>query len=603
MTDYTPIPSTPLQINLAFVRVDDQPPPAPHYIHSPGGALWQGVLLQNVGLDQPDPTLRQSEIQQVQNFLQNSLQQVFNSQWTTMQSQVGPSIVKAVQTAVPQAYNISITSLPPTGQLRATAGNVSPGLAHFLPSGIPGQQLTLSFWLPGFKVNFDKSNTGPLSSWADPNIDLTFDGEYLVEIVVPSKSSVPLGINTEFFARNIKASGTSIFSDAVLFEQYLQDLVKALWLGNSVPPTGSSWPDSSVPMSVPDAFATLSTAFTSAASKGFTELSVSIDTNPPDGNPPGNTVMLTLTHPFNQGPALIFGDTGPYTPTIFVNPTQVHPGDEFTVTGENFPVPRSTKAVLWWLPESEPHRDLAAQADVEFGVPFSTQVIPSTFNKAKLAVNAGSITVNNLTPNTRFSFRVRTYDVDGFIASDWGSWAVFTTRPTDASQVVLQNATSATATKASPVIADDGTLSVQLKMPADERPGVYTIAASIPGQPGSVTASVTVLAPGALLAPEITLFDVDGTEAQSGHIGISNSAPVYTIEGRNWRPGHVDLWLGSALSGVKLASAVADQNGAFVAKNIAFADALKQVGPRRIVAVEQGYGSAEFDVMFEGPPH
>jgi hypothetical protein len=599
MSDWTPIPSTPLQICLTFVKVDDTPPPERHYIHSPGGGFWEQVLLQNVSPDQEDAVKQLLEGQSPD--FDARLQHFLDQQWTVMKSQASTSIVKAVQTNIPEANNISVESLPNQGTLRATSGHISSGLVSSLPSGETGQQLTLSYLLSGFKVNFDMTNTGPLGSWADANVDLTFDGEYLIEIIIPSKSTIPLFVNAEFWARNLTPSADNFFSDLVLIENYLQDLFNAAFTGISIPGLGGQQPDSVVPMSVPDAFNKLSGAFLGAASKGFTQLSVWIDQNPPDGNPPGNTVVIELIQPFVKAPTPMF-DSGPYLPELIAI-AQAHAGETITVNGLSFPPPRATKAGLWWDSGLAPHS--TGTVDVRWGIPAPNEVVPATYSQKQLSFDYTlpnpEVMLDGLSPSTRYAFNVRTYTVDGFIASDWSGWVVFTTRPTDDTTLHLEGDTSSTPLTILQPINENGTFSLQLTIPVDEKPGTYNISATVPGQPDVVLSSIQVFAVGQALPPSIVLIDDAGNQLVSGKTEINSPSRQYEIKGENWMNGPLDIWLGG-ISGTLLGEPWADHNGMFIMKNITFPDASTKAGDRQLSAVQAGWGTAAFDMYFLGPP-
>jgi hypothetical protein len=588
MVDYVPIPDTKLQIALNFVKVDDAPAPVPHYVQGPGGALWLGVLLQKV----PD-----SARQNVSTLLNTPLQVLFDDFWAASNSQAdvtkrpGTLIKNAIQKEESTAYNITV-NLPPKGSLRAVAGNVSSGLVSRLPSGELGHQLTLSYLLPGIVVNFKTTTDSIFGSWADPDLNLSFDGEYLVEIVVPDKSSVPLAINTEFLTHNMTGSaGNALTSVEIVFKGLIDDM-GALLSGNSFPLSPLNQPDHSLAAPVPDLFASLANSFVSAGQAGFTELNVIVDKNPPPGNPPGNTVELILTHPFNPSPGMQM-DHGPWTPQLVISPLQLYPGDTLTIKGSYYPPPRATKASFWAAPINAAGQ--TNPVEVQWGVDVFNPILPFKPKTQQFTRDfSGQITITGLAPSTRYSIRFRTYDVEGFIASGWSTRASFTTSATDQVQLAIQDASHSPATVAATVPA----FTAQLVIPTTETPGTYKIESTVPGQASILSPPFTVIPRGTPLSPTLQMLDSNGVPMD--HEIEVDPRETYMFLGKNFQVGWVDLYRDTISAATHVTRAWADHTGMFKV-GVQFPDAGRSVGEHFLVAVG-GLFEAKAGVEYYGPP-
>jgi hypothetical protein len=590
MVDYLPIPDTKLQIALNFVKVDDAPAPVPHYVQGPGGALWLELLLQKV----PD-----SARQNVSTLLNTPLQVLFDDFWTASSAQAdvtkrpGTLIKNAIQKEESSAYNITV-NLPPKGSLRTVAGNISSGLVSRLPAGEQGHQLTLSYLIPGIVANFKTTTDSNFGSWADPDLNLSFDGEYLVEIVVPDNSSIPMAINTEFLTHNMTGSAGNALTSAELVFKTLIDDMGALLSGNSFPLSPLNKPDQALSAPVPELFAALANGFVSAGQVGFTQLDVIVDTNPPPGNPPGNTVELILTHPFNASPDMRL-DPGPWPPQLLVSPQELYPGEALTIKGSFYPPPRATEVSFWTLSPTTAAQTNAV--DVQWGIhvldglPFNPKTQQFTRDVSS------QITVPGLAPSTRYEFRIRTYDVEGFIASGWSNWTSFTTSTTDQVQLSLQDGSTSPVT----VVATVPAFSTQLIIPATENPGTYKIESTVPGQASIFSPTFKVIPRGTALSPTLQMLDSNGVPMDN-EIEV-DFRETYMFLGKNFQVGWVDLYLDTISPATHVTRAWADQTGMFKV-GVQFPDADSSratVGEHFLVAVG-GIFQAKAGVGFYGPP-
>jgi hypothetical protein len=352
------IQDTPVQITLFFVNADSPPPPQPHPLGGAAGTIIRTILLAQ---------LPQSAADALNQLLSTPLDQIFDQAWNQLQGTAQNMAQRAVQSAQPNAYNVS-AAFPSKGTLSAAVGNVSPGLLDTLPPGTPAMQLTFSYSLPGVNLSFSETTSGIFGSWADPSYNLTFDAEIEIAIAVPNDTTIPLGAKAEFLAQNMQASAGNFF--AVLIG--IEDIISQ-WLSNQpIGSTGSRLQDQIIGINVPQLqqlFGELSSGFAAAAGFGFLQLGGQINTNPPPQTPPGNTVEFDLTHPFDAGPvvanALAPGVPSLFPPQIGTSAPEVNAGSQLGVNGTNFPAAQSNQLAITWTDTTSGN---VAQSEAQWGL-------------------------------------------------------------------------------------------------------------------------------------------------------------------------------------------------------------------------------------------
>jgi hypothetical protein len=588
MSSSSEIQGTPAQIMLFFVNAGSPPPPSAHPLGGAAGTIIRAVLLQQL------PTAAGEALNQL---LSTPLDQTFDQAWSQMQSTAQSMVQQAVLGAAPNAYNISVAS-PSQGTLSASVGNLSPGMLDTLPPGTIGMQLTLTYSLPGFGVSFSETTSGIFGSWADPSYNLTFDGVIEISIGVPNDSFIPLGAKAEFLTTNMQASAGNFFAVVIGVEDIISE-----WFNNQpVGGSGSSLQDQIIGINIPQLqqlFSELSSGFATAATFGFVQLGVQINTNPPPQTPPGNTVEFDLTHPFDPGP-VVTNALSPLLPSLFppqigTSAPEVDAGGQLGVTGNFFPAAQSSQLEITWTDTTS---GSVTQSEVQWGpVPNGQAPPPQPIDK--LIPRHGSFdnannftTPKGLTPNASYAFRVRDYDVSSLIATDWSSWLVLTTQPTDQVQLVLSfnNTVIGFGT-----LQTDGTFSTTVIVPPSVPAGNYLLTAVLSGQTMAQT-PITVVAENQPLAPVLQIVDPNTGIAYTSAAIVVGTLPV-TTRGMNFSPGPVDFFV-DTISGKSLGAATADQNGAFTV-TLTWPTAV--TGPHNILA-QQGILQATAAVFGENVP-
>jgi hypothetical protein len=300
------------------------------------------------------------------NLFSQTLDAKVNSDWQNDQTYANTQILTSIVQSVPSAYNIQ-TSYPKSGTLSAqvTSGFTDPGIISQFPPGTQGSELRLNLALPGIRTTFNTAwnvqgiqsqggggyfNTAWGSS-ANPAFFISFDGDLGINIGVPTNPSIPLAAVVEFDASNFNQGAANFGGQLQGLWQDITQAFSSFWTSviGGVPSSGNQPPPSQVvdiPTPLLASFSkdlsTISNALANAPSAGFTMLGVEVDTNPPLGTDPGNTVAITLTHPYDPGPVItnpLVGPSGPSfrNPVIGASATEVNAGGSLTVSGLYFP--------------------------------------------------------------------------------------------------------------------------------------------------------------------------------------------------------------------------------------------------------------------------
>jgi hypothetical protein len=547
---YSDIDGTPAQVDLYFVNRDTQPPPASHPLGGAAGAFIRAVLLPQL------PTNAQTALNQL---LSTPLDQIFDQAWTQLQGTAQSMVQQAVQGAQPNAYNIQV-SLPAGGSLRAQVGNVSPGMLDTLPPGTPAMQLTLVYSVPGFSVTFSETTSGIFGSWADPSYNLTFDGAIEIAIAVPHNSLIPLGAKAQFLTTNMQGGAGNLFAVLIGIEDAISN-----YLNQRPQGSGSSLQDQIVPINIPalqQLFGEMSSGFATAARFGFTQLGVQINTNPPAGTAPGNTVEFDLTHPFDPGPVISNRvSTAPnfFSPQIGTSAPQVNAGSALGITGSYFPSAQAGQLAITWNDTTSGN---VVQSEIQWGVASGGQP-PTTPLDVMISRNGAYDNLNNFTAkglaaNTAYAFRVRDFDIADFIATDWSTWAVLTTTGSDQVQLVLsyqdQELGSAT-------LQSDGSFTTTVTIPGSVPAGTYQISAVSGGHTLAQT-PITVVAKGKTLAPVLQTINPN-TGIANTLLPVILAGNAELLRGANFNPGLVVLSIET--TDVSLGLAIANASGVFSA--------------------------------------
>jgi hypothetical protein len=570
--------TTPVQIMLYWVGVDALPPvPAPTPLGGEAGTVILAVLLAQL---QQAPPPGPAEAASLAQFLDTPLKTAFDNAWSQLQSGGSNSpasmVQAAVQKAAPNAYNIQVSTPSSGTQLTASTGALGTDILQTLPAGTTGTQLLLTYSLPGFSVSFSETTSGIFGSWADPSYNLTFDADIEVIIGVPDDILVPPGVIAELNTSNMHGSAANFFAtvDGVLslIPKWLGVILGAALGGVAASglgaiaggvggglATGGGSPsqpqNQTVPLSANELQSILGdlSFFAGARRFGFTQLGVRVNTNPPPHTPAGNTVEFDLTHPFDPGPVVSNAVLPPsqtlFAPRIGPSPPEVAAGGQLGVMGSSFPPAQATQLKITWTDTTSGN---VVQSEIDWGILPGGQQQPPVLSPAVLIPrngsydNANNYTFKPLLPNTTYAFRVRDYDLFKLAATDWSKWLPLTTQATDQVEIVLsyQNTTIGFGQ-----VQSDGSFSTTVIVPAGVPPGTYTLTAVMAGVPMAET-QITVVAQGQALTPLLQVVDPNTLIAYSSPAGVVGGVSV-TVQGQNYTPGAVDLFLDTA-GGVSL---------------------------------------------------
>ena len=590
MANQSVISGTRLDIYLEFWGVNDQPPPAPAKIYALELGVVQALLL---AAFQDNPQVENGLKSLFQTLFNNGpLDQQFNSLWQNQgQAFATSQIPAAVRQQEPNAYNFQ-PSYPQQGTLTAITGGLEdPGLVQLLPPGTQGSELWLNFSLSGVSVKF--YTTTAFGQFAAPEWNVTFDADLGVSIGVPTDPTIPLVAQAAFATSNTKV-GPANFAGwlggvTTGAGNWVSGALTTLgdWLtqqpsgpGQAQPPPGA--PDSVMPVplsqlgALQSLLADLSKALSNAPVIGFTKLGVVVDSNPPPGTDPGPTVALTLTHPYDPGPAItnpLAPPSGPTftSPEIGASVTQVNAGGQVGVSGSYFPAAQANELTIQW---TDTCSGTVLQSEIQWGalstappangpVPAPPQPAPDVLQPRNGRFDGQNtfVTPKNLAPSTWYAFRVRDFDVPGIIATDWSAWTAFQTPAT--SQVDLQLDVSGTSVLVGAgSVGTDGTFSTIAIIPTSVPPGTYVLWAVQGGQQMAQT-TITVVAEFQALPPLLQVLNPNTGLAYSGQ-GIAVGGSTITIRAQHFQPGSVDLYVDSP-TGTSVGTVTADSTGAVTA--------------------------------------
>jgi hypothetical protein len=589
MTNWSDIQGTPMLFSLFWVDASGgMPPPKSHEVVG----IFETLLFSKL------PANVQSS---VKTLLSTPLDSLFDQIWSNSETMAQTAITQGVQSFVSGAYNV-VVHLPAQGTLRAATGPLSSALAAQMPPGTTATQLTLSYLVPGVTFSYSVSSGtlgGVLNfggTWTDPSYNAGFDGELELDIAVPSDPTVPLAINGQFHVNNINGGPSNVWAWSDAISTALWDLFTFQW---SSLPSGNLG-DSTVPLTVADLPALigqLSTGFSLAATLGFTQLAVRIDTNPALPAPPGNTVEFDLTHPADPGPQLAGGPAPSFFhPGIGLSAPAVPAGSTVDVTGVNFPTAPATQLEVRW---NDTTTGSVTASEIMYGECPALGVAPPNPLTVQISRSqpGGSYVATGLTPGAIYGFLVRDLDLFGLAATAWsvpaaspppnppwsGVWTFLETQQTEQVLLVLSagptNLGSATLTAA-------GTFSAPgLLVPSSVPPGHYTISALLSGQE-LASKQIQVLAQG--VTPPASLQRIDPTTGLPYDFAtmVVANVPV-TLHGQSFTPGPVTLWVDAIGSGTKLTTVSATPSGGTVG---GFTTTVPwpflALGPHEIIAVE-----------------
>jgi hypothetical protein len=583
---YLNIQGTPLQINLRYAE-DSGAVLLDHALIGNGSLTTLGNLLGG---------LISSQIVAALQTLVTPIDQLFGTFWSdpNTQSEVQSAVQAAVVSAKSNAYNI-VVSVPQSGTLRAQTGNVSPGLLGALPPGVPAIQLTLSFQVPGFTANFSTTTGGIWGKWADPEYQLTFDGEIVISIAIAQDPRIPPVLAGTFWAHNLQGSASNFFAGWTGFWDTVWDFLTSQPGPNQ--PMGDQSQNVSGPLApLLQGLLQIGPPLQQAFGYGFQLLGPVVTPTALPGATPGNTIELDLTHPVAVGPVISNALTGS-GPSLFqaqigVTPLQLHAGDQLGVMGSFFPAAQSTQLVVSW---TDTTLGTVIKSELSWG-PTAAQNVPPT-NPTVVEITrhgeydgANTYAAKNLNPSSWYAFQVRDFDVPGFdlIASERSTWKYLQTAASDQVQLVLdyQNTVVGFGTMQS-----DGTFAATVIVPASIPAGTYVLWALLGGQQ-MAQASFTVVAPNTALQPTLQILSDTGIPFTGAAIAVDTEN--LPLRGTNYSPGPVNLFVDSP-SGASLGTATADSSGGFTT-SVTWPFGVN--GPHAVVG-QQGAAEASAQVFAE----
>jgi len=467
--------------------------------------------------------------------------------------------------------------------------------------------LALEFFVPGFTTTFSKNT---LPGLPDLKIDLSFDGEIEIDVIVPSDSTVPLSIfpngQAQFDATNFQVSAANTWTGFVMSLAALVSVIEGKGFPNFDPPNSKDLVDiTQLGFVTP-----LSDAFKGAAYFGFTQLGAQINANPPAPAPSGNTIEIDIIHPADPGPQLRNALTPPgpvfLPPQIGLAAPEVPAGSQVGVNGSEFPAAQATQLKISWIDTTS---GAVFLSDVLWGPSPSPGVPPQQPTSVVIdrTIHDSTFTATGLTPGTEYGFLVRDFDAEGLVATGWsvpatpqppdpqpwgGIWTFLTTQATEQVDLVLsyQNTDLGTAT-----LQTDGTFATTVTVPASVPAGTYLVTAMLAGQP-MAQAPITVLPQGQVPPAVLQVIDPISDLPVQGTATVVGGVPV-NLRGQGFTPGTVNLWVDS-IGGTSLGSATADQAGSFTAASDWPSTV---IGAHQILA-EEGPEQATAGVWAEGAP-
>ena len=143
-------------------------------------------------------------------------------------------------------------------------------------------------------------------------------------------------------------------------------------------------------------------------------------------------------------------------------------------------------------------------------------------------------TPKNLAPSTWYAFRVRDFDVQGIICTQWSAWTAFKTAATN--QVNIEIDYSGTSVViGSGLVGVDGTFGAFVQIPANVPPGVYLLRVV---QAGATLAQtpITVVGQGQALPPILQIINPDTGLAYLGQAEAIGGYPIPLFAYRTSKP-------------------------------------------------------------------
>jgi len=549
---FSQIKGTPAQISLWYVPVDSPPPPSSHPLNTTSANLLLDVL--NAQLS----TSVQAALAQL---FGTPLDQLFDTAWQQLKADPATNpnnmVVQAIQGAISDAYNVQ-SSFPAKGTLQA----------QVTPYSATGSYLELQYLLPGVTCSFSEHAGGIWGGWADPSYNLSFDATLEVDVWVPKSSASPLGATVQLNVTNMQAWPSNAF--AVV--NGIVNLIGA-WLSEHTG-SGSALEDQIIPINVPaiaTLFSELSSGFSVASQYGFVGLAVQVNTSPPSNTAPGNTVEFDLTYPWETPGPTVFNANAlaPGVPDLLqaeIVPSvpQINAGGTLMVTGNYFPAAQASQLTISWgdvtmggVSQSEVQWGITSTSSNQASPPVTDVKIARTSPSDGLNVYTAGTASAPLTPSTSYSFRVRDYDVENLVATDWGTWLPIMTTPTNEVDLVLSYGET---TVGSVILKSAGSFSTTITIPAAVPPGTYTLSAVMSGQP-MAQATLTVVAAGTEL-PAVLQFVNAATGVPLVGTMLLIGGSEATVAGSSFVPGNVNIFIDSP-SGTQLGTANVGFGGTF----------------------------------------
>jgi hypothetical protein len=468
------------------------------------------------------------------------LSQLFDNLWSkrknptsgqTLEQQAVQQVTQTIQSDLGSSKVVVTGGFPATGRLRSM----------FIPAYLgPGPSqpdlLVLSFWLSG--ASFTLGNF----------VKLTFDTELLVYIRYWPK----VVVSADLTVCNSNISGADAGAQALF------DLASlGAWLSGQ--PTNifqgieGIIDDTTEP--VPN-FGKLA-EFLNLVSGIAGPLGLVHFSATPDPDPSTSTLIMRLIHEVDPAPKVVSlaASSAPRLqgPVIRANPTQVHAGEQVSVSGSYFSPASANSCDIGWddtvsgtLTESEIHW-------VEVGKP--AQDAKNRTLSRKPWDNGNHFNITDLRADKHYNVQVR--DGDQLTWTDWGKFSI-KTQKSDSVDIALKSGSSTkslgTATRDS-----SGQFEMKATIPAGTAAGTHTLTASDSADAASTP--LEVLGAGKSAKPKIYSVDSTGGVA-SVPVIVVVGAPL-DLHGEGFRQGKVTI---AIQGGPSLGTANAAADGSFTAK-------------------------------------
>lgn len=456
-------------------------------------------------------------------LLQTPLSQFGDQVWSqntdssgqTMLDRTSALVSKELVTQSPSGkgpYNISV-SLTTTGILRAIV--------------LDGTTIYLSYEINGNSASWTVHNT-QFGFIPDISLNLTFDLELLIQIVIPTQAGLSLTTTTSANIENANIGGANIIAD---IEIAVAGLLSALQdqpiniFQSAEGEIDSAGSGATVDLgNLSTLLAAVPTAWLQALPYGFTQLTALIQQQ---------ELFLQFGHPQDPAPIVVNAADRLHLPAAISTNPEVQAGSSLIVTGTNFPLAQASTIYIGW---QDTISGTVTESDINWGQaggPPQPQVtISRNGNDGKNLYIA-----SNLAPNSTYDFSVRDQD---FLTETPFSQPPFpvTTTSTDLIEFYLVLGVQQW-NVGSTTLTTTGSFSAPITIQPGQAPGMYNLVA-MQGSPPIAATPLQVVGAGQPLPPVI---QVEGTSANSPAELIEGSLFILSLQG--FQPGMVSVFVDS----------------------------------------------------------